>query len=102
MGALAMQCPNCGFESGAVFYFCSGCGGTVPSGVAVERPHDARCTAQLKWGVLAATLVVPVVGMVMGGVFVVDARTEQRAMGRLWLVTGVIVALGELALWVFR
>jgi hypothetical protein len=99
MGALAMQCPNCGFESRRVFYFCSGCGGAVPSGVAVDRPREQACTARIKWGVLAATLVIPLVGIVMGGIFVVDARSEQRALGRLWLVVGVVVALADLALW---
>jgi hypothetical protein len=100
MGALAMQCPNCGFERGTSFSLCSGCGSKVPSGVAVVRPRDAACTARLKWGVLAATIVVPLVGIVMGGIFVVDARTEQRALGRLWLIAGVVVTLADLAAWV--
>jgi hypothetical protein len=91
-----MTCPNCGFESSHVFYFCSGCGVAVASGVAVVDP--AAISNAKRWGVFAATLLLPLIGVAMGTLYIVDARDEQRALGRLWLIAGVALTLVYAAL----
>src|SRR5664279_2419243 len=94
MGAVtAMLCPNCGFESGSIFSFCSSCGRSVPSGVAVTRDDVSDGSRALRWVVFGSTLLVPVVGIVMGARYVADPRLPQRALGRWWLASGIVVAL---------
>jgi hypothetical protein len=94
MGALiTMLCPNCGFDGGRIFNFCSSCGRKVPSGVAVTRDDGVVGSRALRWIVFVSTLVVPVVGIVMGARHVADPRLPQRALGRWWLALGVVVAL---------
>jgi len=93
MGALShMLCPNCGFDGGRMFNFCSSCGRAVPSGVAVTPDADGVGSRALRWTVFGTTLVVPVVGLVMGAFYVVDPREPQRALGRWWLGLGVVVS----------
>ena len=92
MGALtATLCPRCGFEAGGTFNFCSSCGRNVPSGVAVTRDDGVVGSRALRWTVFVATLVMPVVGIVMGVRYVADPRLLQRALGRWWLALGVVV-----------
>ncbi|MEO6775872.1 MAG: hypothetical protein ABI437_22665 [Kofleriaceae bacterium] len=96
-----MLCPNCGFDGGRIFNFCSSCGRKVPSGVAVSRDDGVAGSRALRWIVFGSTLVVPVVGIVMGARYVVDPRLPQRALGRWWLALGVVVALVD-AWWLLR
>lgn len=93
MGALTqMVCPYCGFDGGRMYNFCSSCGRVVPSGVAVTPDADGVGSRTLRWTVFAATLLVPVVGIVMGALYALDPRTPQRALGRWWLGLGLAVA----------
>jgi hypothetical protein len=92
MGAL-MTCPNCGWESESVFAFCRGCGMAVPSGVAVLGRDPAAISTLLRWGVLAATVAVPLVGVIMGAIYLVDARVQQKALGQIWFVVGAVLTL---------
>lgn len=98
VGALTMTCPNCGYASEQVFHFCAGCGVAVASGVAVVGRDPAALSPARRWGVLAATFVLPLIGVAMGVHYVVDARAEQRAAGQLWLVTGLALTLVYAAL----
>ena len=92
MGALTcMRCAICGFDGGRMFDFCSSCGKAVPSGVAVTSDRNGVGSRALRWTVFGATLLVPVVGLVMGAFYVTDRREPQRALGRWWLGLGVVV-----------
>jgi|SwirhisoilCB2_FD_contig_41_9720529_length_585_multi_6_in_0_out_0_2 hypothetical protein len=99
MGALiTMGCPGCGIDGRRMFDFCSSCGRKVPSGVAVTREDGVVGSRALRWTVFLATLLVPVVGLVMGLRYVADPRLPQRALGRWWLgLGGVVGALDAVA-----
>jgi hypothetical protein len=97
MGALTtMLCPNCGFDGGRIFNFCSSCGRKVASGVAVTSDDGVVGSRALRWIVFVSTLVVPVVGIVMGVRYVADPRLPQRALGRWWLALGIAVTAIDL------
>jgi hypothetical protein len=40
----------------------------------------------LKWGVGIASVLVPLVGFIMGIIYMVDANLEKKAAGKLWLI----------------
>jgi hypothetical protein len=101
MGALTtMLCPNCGFDGGRIFNFCSSCGRKVPSGVAVTRDDGVVGSRALRSIVFVATLLVPVVGVVMGARYVADPRLPQRALGRWWLTLGLAIAALDICVFV--
>jgi hypothetical protein len=81
-----------------VFHFCSGCGERVASGVAVVARDPAAISNTIRWGIFAATAILPVVGVAMGAMYVVDARVEQKRLGVQWLVAGIAFTLVYAAL----
>jgi len=47
----------------------------------------------LKIGICIATILVPLVGLIMGGIYMKDANPEKKAVGKLWLFVGIGAAL---------
>ena len=70
-------------------------GGGPDSGRLGGGPRGAAPVVSngLKWGVAAGTLLLPVLGIVMGIVFIVDANPAKKSVGKLWLWTGIAVML---------
>jgi len=47
----------------------------------------------LKIGICIATVFVPILGLVMGVIYMKDANPEKKAVGKLWLIVGIAAAL---------
>jgi hypothetical protein len=47
----------------------------------------------MKNGMIAASIIFPIVGIVVGVVFLNDANPEKKAAGKLWLIIGCIAAV---------
>ncbi len=47
----------------------------------------------LKWGVAAGSLLLPILGLVMGIIYIVDANPAKKSVGKLWLWTGIAAIL---------
>ena len=47
----------------------------------------------LKWLVAAGTLIIPLIGMVMGIIYLNDANPAKKSTGKLWLWVGIAAAL---------
>lgn len=109
-----MFCPHCGTENESEARFCGSCGGDLgkpepPSGlhgrsdpadpvrIIDPSPSPAALVAPgLKWGVLAASLLMPLIGIGMGLYFWIRAESEDKiAVGKLWF----FVALGIVVLY---
>lgn len=43
----------------------------------------------MKLGILAGTIFVPVLGIVMGAIYLNDPSPEKKAVGKLWLLVGI-------------
>ncbi len=47
----------------------------------------------MKWGIAAGTVLFPLLGIVMGIIYMRDANLEKKSVGKLWLGVGVGVVL---------
>jgi hypothetical protein len=47
----------------------------------------------LKIGICIATLFLPILGLIMGVIYMNDANPEKKAVGKLWLIVGVGAAI---------
>ena len=92
-----MYCPKCGAENPDVARFCGSCSAaiTVPAGPVLSvSGTDPAVSAGMKWGIAAVTVLIPLVGLIMGIVYMKDANPEKKAVGKLWLVVAcAIIAL---------
>lgn len=112
---LIMFCPHCGNENEADVRFCGHCGRPIgeparPSGsvaqhdpvesVRVVAPGEAVdvVSPALKWGVLAASVLMPLIGIAMGLFYWIRAESDDKvAVGKVWffgaLAIGVLYGL---------
>jgi ATP/ADP translocase len=47
----------------------------------------------LKNGMIIASIILPIVGIVAGVMFLLDANPEKKAAGKLWLIIGIVFAV---------
>lgn len=108
-----MYCPSCGTDLPANARFCGNCRHEISPASHPAEPQQhtqqmdpaavhivggntppAEVAPHLKWGVIVASLVLPVIGIVMGLVYLLgDASAEKKSVGKLWLIVGVIMAV---------
>ncbi len=98
-----MFCPECGSENPDDARFCGACGKTLndaqqpapdsPEPVAQIVDLDSTqpaVSAGLKWGILAASLLVPLIGVIMGIFYMLKGENEdKKSVGRLWLFASI-------------
>ena len=100
-----MFCAKCGSENPDDARFCGKCGATIEEQDAGPVAHSRSDVVQvldlgtsaeavppgLKWGILAVSVPVPIVGVGMGLYYWIKGGSEEKAaVGRLWF----FVALG--------
>jgi uncharacterized membrane protein YvbJ len=112
-----MYCPSCGEDNPDDARFCGTCGAALPAPAPPterERPaHQSRFVSSetrsagsntatagtgvpmgLKIGIAAATVVIPLIGIVMGLMYLFSESADKKAAGRLWLgVAGVMFVI---------
>jgi hypothetical protein len=47
----------------------------------------------MKIGISIGSIIVPLLGIIMGGIYMADANPEKKAVGKLWLLIGVGVVV---------
>jgi hypothetical protein len=101
-------CARCGFDNPADAAFCGQCGSElkpaapappvmapppslqVPAPVPQAAPAAPQAvTSGLKVGILVATVFIPLLGLIMGAIYMADPLAEKKAVGRLWLLVGI-------------
>lgn len=93
-----MFCPHCSFKNPAEAKFCGSCGGSLPSSNTSNTPQanlqvEGKTVSEgLKWGILIASFFIPIIGIVVGIIFMQDANPEKKSAGKLWLYAGLIMA----------
>jgi hypothetical protein len=91
-----MYCPECGDENPDDARYCGTCGAPMrpiapqPSASAQTAAHPSVST-ELKLGIAVATVIIPLIGIVMGVIYLTKPDPAQKAAGRLWLsIAGVM------------
>ncbi len=98
-----MFCPSCSHKNIDEAKFCAKCGAPLrvpPPAPFPIRPPEANPVVSdvMKWGITAGTVVFPLLGIVMGIIYMRDASPEKKAVGKLWLGVGIgIVVLYVMA-----
>lgn len=82
-----MQCAKCYFENPPDAKFCGKCGETLKSS-APPLP-DAGVSQELKIGILIGSVFLPLVGIIMGAIYLNDPNPDKKKVGRLWLYAGL-------------
>ena len=95
-----MFCPSCGKENVDSAEFCGNCGTALKKSVAggstpvvgLKAPPEA-VSGGMKWGITAVSVLIPLVGIVMGVIYLRDENPEKKAVGKLWLGVGIGMAV---------
>lgn len=104
-----MFCPNCGDANPDEAKFCGKCGRPMPAAAAAEPPKAnptsrafapvGAATQQttphgvsdgLKWGVAIGSVLIPIIGLVMGIIYLNDANPEKKAVAKVWFIAAGI------------
>lgn len=96
-----MVCQECGNENASMNVICAYCGVGFPRSSMTTSRRRRGPPEALKWGVLAAAMVVPVVGLVPGVAYARDADRAHRAAARMWLTAGLCSTLIYMLLFLF-
>ena len=88
-----MQCAKCGFENPPEAKYCGKCGDPLqPSGPA---PSESGVSPEMKIAIGIASAIIPLLGIIMGAIYMNDPNPKKKEVGKLWL----FISLGALALW---
>ncbi len=68
-----------------------------PTGTSADRPRESATTAstssdvssELKIGIAVASVIIPIIGIIMGAIYMKDANESKKSAGKLWLFIGV-------------
>ena len=96
-----MFCPKCGQQNPEEAKFCGKCGAAflaAPASQANRAVPDAAKDAGvispgMKNGMIAASIILPIVGIVVGIIYLLDANPEKKEAGKLWLIIGIVAAV---------
>lgn len=96
-----MFCPKCGQQNPDEAKFCGKCGAAVSAAPApgVNRlvPDTAKgtgaVTPAMKNGMIVGSIILPIVGIVVGIIYLLDDNPEKKEAGKLWLIIGIIAAV---------
>lgn len=93
-----MFCPHCSYKNPAEAVFCAKCGGSLQSVGSDRKPQDiikneehSTVSEGMKWGILIATIFIPIIGIVAGIIYMQDSNPEKKAVAKLWLYGGGIM-----------
>lgn len=103
-----MFCPKCAEQNPDEAQFCGGCGAPFP--VAPYRPapqpepspplqdrpvlqSHAPVSDGLRIGIIIGTIFVPILGIIMGAVFMNDPNPNKKKVGKVWLMVGIGMAV---------
>jgi uncharacterized membrane protein YvbJ len=97
-----MFCPQCGTDNPEEARFCGKCAAPMPRANAKAQPapwgagatgSQPAVSSGLKTGIAITSVLLPIVGLVMGIMYMADANPEKKSAGKLWLLVacGVMV-----------
>ena len=93
-----MKCSQCGHENLPQAKFCAKCGAAMtatPEQSGPSVPPTGAVSKEMKIGIIVGTVFIPLLGIIMGLIYMNDPNPEKKAVGKLWLYVGIgVLALG--------
>jgi len=97
-----MRCPNCGQDNPAEAKFCGKCATRLtapvppgPSGPLGPPPPSADVPQAFNLGIIIGSVIMPLIGIIMGLIYMNDSNPAKKAAGKTWLYVGI----GAAAFW---
>jgi hypothetical protein len=90
-----MLCSKCGFDNPSEARFCGKCGTALTPATPIDPVSPSVVSQEMKFGIAIGSFFVPLLGIIMGALYMNDPNPAKKAVGRLWLY----VALGSIGLW---
>ncbi|MBI5752247.1 MAG: zinc ribbon domain-containing protein [Hydrogenophilales bacterium] len=90
-----MKCSSCGFENEGEAKFCGSCGAVLAAPPRPPAPPGPQIVPDgFNLGIILGSLLVPLLGIILGAMYINDPNPEKKKAGKRWLLTGagVIVA----------
>ncbi len=90
-----MVCPRCGQPNPDIAQFCGKCGGPLAAQPPTPIPGSPTTgvSSEMKVIMIIATIVIPLIGIIMGIVYMNSPDPGKKAAGRTWLLVGIGVAV---------
>ena len=91
-GKALMYCPKCGTDNPDIAKFCGNCSAPLASAqMRTSPPFPGTGTGEVvssgkKWGIGILSVLIPLVGIIMGIMYMADANAEKKSAGKLWLI----------------
>ena len=97
-----MFCPKCGTENPDNAKFCGSCGSamtvvnepvqtiTNPFNQNGNKPAVSR---ELKIGIIVASFFIPLIGIIMGWIYMTDSNINKKKVGKTWLYVGIGITI---------
>lgn len=82
-----MFCPKCAFENPDEAKFCGKCGEALPIKDIVKGGEVV--SDKMKIGISILSVIIPLVGIIMGILYLKDPNPEKKSAGKLWLWIGI-------------
>jgi hypothetical protein len=97
-----MRCPKCGQENPAEAKFCGKCATRLAAAEPPIHPGpsgpmaiDGDVSQGLKIGIIVGTVIIPLLGIIMGLIYMNDPSPTKKAAGKTWLYVGIGVLAVE-------
>lgn len=98
-----MKCSSCGFENEGEAKFCGRCGAVLAAPPTPPTPSGGTQIVPdgLNLGIILGSLFVPLLGIIMGAIYMNDPNPEKKKSGKRWLLTGIGVVVAYCVLGFF-
>ena len=98
-----MRCPKCGEDNPAEAKFCGKCATRLaaadppPSARPIDHPATSGEVVSdgLKIGIIIGTVFIPLLGIIMGVIYMNDRSPSKKAVGKTWLYIGLGVMAAD-------
>ena len=95
-----MFCPKCGSENPDEAKFCGSCGANmsveqknVPPKIEETAKTSQVVSQELKIIMIIVSILIPLVGIIMGLVYLSDPNPSKKAAGKTWLIVSIGASL---------
>jgi hypothetical protein len=91
-----MKCPKCGLDNPDDARFCGQCGAPMPvAPLPPDHGPAGEVPSNLNIGIIAGSVLIPLLGIIMGAIYMNDPSPAKRKAGKLWLYVGIGVMVAQ-------